>query len=415
MKRSKKRAMRFELSKSASFDLMTNMNTVVRNRMDAIIEMTKLALATNLNEEQRGYLETVRRSADSLVGFLNDIVDSFNIENHQFELEEIDFNLRSVLEHADEMLAEDVVMEGAKLNWHTKVDVPMALSGDPGRLCQVIVNLTRNVIKFARDGELNIRLETQKKEETSVVLHIVISAMGVGISPEEMGFESIGPMHNTNTREYSSRVLGLNLSKHLVEMMGGRLWLETEPGKGSTLHFTARLGLSQPKIKEAPDLRELDLSGVPVLIVDDNEINRLVFRNMICSRGLVPAEAANGKEAIKKAKQGFDAGKPYRLILLDLQMPGMDGFDVARKIKESPLGVQADIILLTSVGKKGDTATCREVGISGYLLKPVEKSELLDAISIALGSPAAKTMPVITRYTIQEARRKREDPLTVTE
>jgi CheY-like chemotaxis protein len=199
----------------------------------------------------------------------------------------------------------------------------------------------------------------------------------------------------------------------LVKMMGGRIWLENDLNNTSSLHFTARFGLRQKKDGKPPDLVEVNLSGVPVLIVDDNEINRLVFREMISSKGVIPAEAANGEEAIIKTDKAFSAGKPYRLILLDLQMQGgMDGFEVARKIKERPFGTGIDIILLTSVGQKGDTAKCREVGISGYLLKPVGQSELLDAVAMAFSQPPGEKTSIITRYSIQEVRRKLERAFT---
>jgi CheY-like chemotaxis protein len=196
-------------------------------------------------------------------------------------------------------------------------------------------------------------------------------------------------------------------------MMGGRIWLESEMGRESTLNFTAGFALSHVNIEDKLHLTDLDLSGLRALIVDDNEINRLVFQDMISSRGLVPTEAVNGKEAIIKAKKAFKSGNPYRVLLLDLQMPGMDGFEVAKKLKDESWGKDIKIILLTSVGQKGDTTRCKELGISGYLLKPVEQSELLDVISISLGHTPGKKMPVITRYTIQEARRRLKNPLTV--
>ena len=392
----------------------TNINHVIRNRMDSIIEMTDLTLGTGLTEKQREYLETVRMSADSLVTFLNDILDLNNIEACQLELEEIDFDIRNTLENAANELTLDAKAAGLELTWHIEPDVPIALTGDPGRLFQIIINLTQNAIRFTKEGKVVIRLKGEKKENGVVVLHFVVSGIGAGIPQEHMAdvFKSFTQVDGFTVQDHGSEVLGLSLSKHLVEMMGGRIWLESEMGHDITLHFTARFALSHGKIGDMLHLMDLDLSGLKVLIVDDNEINRLVFQNMICPRGLVTAEAVNGKEAIIKAKKAFKLEKPYRLLLLDLQMPGMDGFEVARKLKGEPCGMDMKIILLTSVGQKGDTARCKELGISGYLLKPVEQSELLDVISISLGHRSGEKMPVVTRYTIQEARRRLRNPLT---
>ena len=414
MRQMNHKAARTQLSDLSSSELLTNMNHVIRNRMDAIIEMTKLTLGTDLTKKQRGYLETVRSSADSLVSFLNDILDLSNIETRQLKLEEIDFDIRTTLEHAAQKLSLNVKVAGRKMNWHIDPDVPMTLIGDPGRLCQIIINLTQNAIKFIKKGKVIIRLIVEKKEAAAVLLHFAVSGIGNGISREQMTeiFKNFAQAQDFTFRDYDTETVGLSLSKHLVDMMGGRIWLESEVGGGSTLHFTVRIGLSHGKSVDKPYLKDLDLTGVPVLIVDDNEINRFVYQEMICSRGLIPAEAANGKEAIIKARKAFRSGNPYRVILLDLQMPGMDGFEVARNVKESPFGEEVKIILLTSVGQKGDTALCKELGISGYLLKPVKHSELLDTISIALGNQGDRKVPVITRYTIQEARKRLKNPLT---
>lgn len=409
------KAVRPQSTDLPSSKFFTNINHVIRNRMDSIIEMTDLTLGTGLTKKQREYLETVRMSADSLVTFLNDILDLSNIEACQLELEEIDFDIRNTLENAANELTVDAKAAGLELNWHIEPDVPTALTGDPGRLFQIIINLTQNAIRFTKEGKVVIGIKGEKKENGVVVLHFVVSGIGTGIPREHMAdvFKSFTQVDRFPAQDHGSEVLGLSLSKHLVEMMGGRIWLESEMGNDSTLHFTAHLALSHGKIGDKLHLVDLDLSGMAVLIVDDNEINRLVFQNMICSRGLVPAEAVNGKEAIIKAKKAFKTGKPYRLLLLDLQMPGMDGFEVARKLKDEPCGKDMKIILLTSVGQKGDTAHCKELGISGYLLKPVEQSELLDVISISLGHTPGEKMPVVTRYTIQEARRRLKNPLTV--
>jgi two-component system sensor histidine kinase/response regulator len=395
--------------------LFTHTNHVIRSRMDSIIEMTDLTLGTSLTKKQRKNLETVRISAHSLVTFLNDILDLSNIETCQLELEEINFDIRNTLENAVKELTVNAKAAGLELNWDIAPDVPTILMGDPGRIFQIIINLTQNAIRFTKEGKVAIGIKGEKKENARIVLHFVVSGIGTGIPQEQMAdvFKRFTLVDGFPVQDHNGEDLGLSLSKQLVEMMGGRIWLESEMGHNSTLNFTVRLALSHGNIEDRLQLMEIDMSGLTALIVDDNEINRLVFQDMICSRGLVPTEAANGKEAIIKAKKAFKSGNPYQLLLLDLHMPGMDGFEVARKLKNEPCGSDMKIILLTSVGQKADTARCKELGISGYLLKPVEQRELLDVISISLGHTPGEKTPVVTRYTIQEARRRLKNPLTV--
>jgi len=249
-------------------------------------------------------------------------------------------------------------------------------------------------------------VDKQEEKDSSVLLHFMISDTGIGIPFEktETIFESFTQVDSSTTRKYGGTGLGLNICKQLVEMMDGRIWVESELDKGSTFHFTARFLLSNKEAIDALNLKKLDLSGIPLLIVDDNATNRLVLSEMTSSWGLVPTNVRHGEKALAEMKRAFDSGNPYRLILLDLQMPDMGGFEVARRMKESAFGKDIEIILLTSAGQKGDASRCQEVGISGYLLKPVKQSDLLDAITLALGRTTEDKIPVITRYTIQETR-----------
>ena len=395
-----------EAGSRAKSEFLANMSHEVRTPINGIMGMTELALDTELSAEQRDYLTAVRQSGEALLTVVNDILDFSKIESGKLDLESIPFDLRDCVSQAMKSMALPAHQKGLEIAYRIAPQIPGRLIGDPGRLRQILVNLVGNAIKFTDNGDVALQVEHETGEDNAVLLHFQVRDTGIGIPAEKQAhlFEKFYQADSSTTRRFGGTGLGLAICARLVEMMGGRIWLESAEGQGSIFHFIAQFALAP--VQPAAAEETLDVRGVPVLIVDDNEINRRLLLEFTSGWGLRAVAAESGELALQKLKAAQRERAPFRLLLLDCRMPGMDGFTLAQQVQHDPELSGTIIMMLTSDAQRGDAGRCRELGISVYLVKPIQKAELLQAIRTALLLPVSLPLPeqVVTRHTLREAR-----------